>query len=208
MRVRYAVCQLPGSDQLIADVSVDFAMGRHNRVLDMPYYNPVMLARRISTLDVLSGGRARLGLGLGWSTDEHDALGAEMKHRGARADEFLQVLKAIWTTDPAVFQGRFNTLPKSHIYPKPVQKPHPPIYMGAFVPAALERIAKYGDGWNPEAIPVAGMEQMFDGIKQMAKAAGRDPAKLALIVRRVPRTGQSSSERWSRSRGTLRAAGV
>ena len=152
-------------------------------VINMTYYNPVMLARRISTLDVLSGGRVRLGLGLGWSKDEHDAVGAEMKHRGERADEFLQVLKAIWTTDPAVFQGRFYTLPKSHINPKPVQKPHPPIYLAAFVPAALERIAKYGDGWNPVAIPVVGMEQMFDGIKQMAKAAGRDPEKLELIVR-------------------------
>jgi probable F420-dependent oxidoreductase len=152
-------------------------------VLDMPYYNPVMLARRISTLDVLSGGRVRLGLGLGWSKDEHDALGAEMRHRGARADEFLQVLKVIWTTDPAIFQGRFYTLPASHIYPKPVQKPHPPIYMAAFVPAALERIAKHGDGWNPVAIPVDGMKQMFEGVKQMAKAGGRDPEKLALIVR-------------------------
>jgi len=152
-------------------------------VLNMPYYNPVMLARRVSTLDVLSGGRVRLGLGLGWSKDEHDAIGAEMKHRGAHAEEFLQVLKAIWTTDPASFQGRFYTLPTSHIYPKPVQKPHPPIYLAAFVPAALERIAKHGDGWNPAVIPVAGMAQMFDDIKQMAKSAGRDPAKLALIVR-------------------------
>ncbi len=152
-------------------------------VLDMPYYSPVMLARRVSTLDVLSGGRVRLGLGLGWSKDEHQALGVEMSQRGARADEFLQVLKAIWTTDPAGFRGAFYTLPASHIQPKPVQKPHPPIYMAAYVRAALERIARYGDGWNPVGIPVAGMKQMFDGLKGMAKAAGRDPAAMALIVR-------------------------
>ena len=152
-------------------------------VLDIPYYNPVMLARRVSTLDVLSGGRVRLGLGLGWSKDEHDALGAEMRHRGARADEFLQVLKAIWTTDPATFEGKFYTLPKSHIHPKPVQQPHPPIYLAAYVPAALEPIARYADGWNPAGIPVDGMKQMFDGVKEMARAAGRDPGKVALIVR-------------------------
>src|SRR3990170_2652669 len=152
-------------------------------VLDIPYYNPVMLARRASTLDVLSGGRVRLGLGLGWSKDEHDAVGAEMRHRGARADEFLQVLKAIWTTDPATFEGKFYTLPKSHIHPKPVQQPHPPIYLAAYVPAALERIARYADGWNPAGIPVDGMKQMFDGVKEMAGAAGRDPGKVALIVR-------------------------
>src|SRR4029077_8465383 len=76
-------------------------------VLDMPYYNPVMLARRLTTIDVLSNGRLRVGLGLGWSQDEMDAAGADMKQRGARADEFLQVLKTIWTTNPAEFHGKF-----------------------------------------------------------------------------------------------------
>ena len=84
-------------------------------VLDMPYYNPVMLARRLSTIDVLSKGRLRVGLGLGWSPDEMEATGADMKVRGARADEFIQVLKAIWTTDPAEYHGKFFSLPKSYI---------------------------------------------------------------------------------------------
>jgi probable F420-dependent oxidoreductase len=152
-------------------------------VLDTPYYNPVMLARRLTTVDQLSGGRLRLGLGLGWSKDEYDASGAEMKNRGARADEFIQVLKAIWTTDPAEFQGKFYTLPKSHIQPKPVQKPHPPIYLAAFVPAALNRIARLADGWNPVAMPAQMMEQSFASVKEMARAAGRDPSKLELVVR-------------------------
>ena len=142
-----------------------------------------MLARRVTTLDVLSGGRVRLGLGLGWSKDEHDAVGAPMKQRGARADEFLAVMKTIWTADPAEFKGRFYTLPRSVIETKPVQKPHPPIYMAAFAPAALSRIARLADGWNPVGIPVAGMQKMFDGLKQMAKEAGRDPSKLQLVVR-------------------------
>jgi probable F420-dependent oxidoreductase len=158
-------------------------IGLGTSVLDIPYYNPVMLARRLSTLDVLSRGRVRLGLGLGWSKDEHDALGAEMKNRGARADEFLAVLKAIWTTDPTEFRGKYYTLPKSHIGPKPVQKPHPPIYLAAFAPGALNRIARLADGWNPVAIPVAGMKQMFDSVKAMAREAGRDPSKLQLVVR-------------------------
>jgi probable F420-dependent oxidoreductase len=152
-------------------------------VLDIPYYNPVMLARRVTTLDVLSGGRVRLGLGLGWSKDEHDAVGAPMKQRGARAEEFLALMKAIWTTDPAEFKGKFYTLPRSVIETKPVQKPHPPIYMAAFVPAALKRITRLADGWNPVGIPVVGMQKMFDGLKQMAKEAGRDPSKLQLVVR-------------------------
>ena len=158
-------------------------IGLGTSVLDIPYYNPVMLARRLSTLDVLAGGRVRLGLGLGWSKDEHDAMGVEMKSRGAKADEFLAVMKAIWTTDPAEFSGKYYTLPKSHIGPKPVQKPHPPIYLAAFAPGALNRIARLADGWNPVAIPVEGMRQMFDGIKQTAREAGRDPSQLQLIVR-------------------------
>ena len=92
-------------------------------------------------------------------------------------------MTAIWTTDPAEFKGKFYTLPRSVIETKPVQKPHPPIYMAAFVPAALRRIARLADGWNPVAIPVDGMQKMFDGLKQMAKEAGRDPAKLQLVVR-------------------------
>ena len=152
-------------------------------VLDIPYYNPAMLARRLTTLDVLSGGRLRVGLGLGWSKDEMDAAGADMKQRGARADEFLHVLKAIWTTNPVEFHGKFYSVPRSYIYPKPVQQPHPPIYLAAFVPAAMNRLARQADGWNPVAIPVDGMAQMFAGIKQIAKQAGRDPSSLKLVVR-------------------------
>lgn len=152
-------------------------------VLDMPYYNPILLARRLSTIDFLSNGRLRVGLGLGWSKDEMDATGADMKTRGARADEFLQVLKSIWTTNPAEFHGKFFQVPKSYIYPKPVQKPHPPIYLAAFAPPALKRLATMADGWNPVAIPAAGMAQMFNQIKQMAKQAGRDPSSLSMVVR-------------------------
>lgn len=152
-------------------------------VLDIPYYNPVVLARRLSTIDVLSKGRLRVGFGLGWSQDEMDATGAHMKKRGATADEFLQVLKEIWTTNPVEFHGSFYQVHKSYIGPKPVQKPHPPIYLAAFAPPALKRLATMADGWNPVGVPVAGMEQMFGAIKQMAKEAGRDPSALALVVR-------------------------
>jgi probable F420-dependent oxidoreductase len=152
-------------------------------VLDMPYYNPVLLARRLTTLDFLSNGRLQVGLGLGWSKDEMDAAGADMKQRGAMADEFIQVLKAIWTTNPVEFHRKFYHVPKSYINPKPVQRPHPPIYLAAFAPPAMKRLAKMADGWNPVAIPTEGMAQMFDGIKQQAKEAGRDPSSLKMIVR-------------------------
>ena len=158
-------------------------VGLGTSVLDMPYYNPVVLARRLTTIDILSHGRLRVGLGLGWSKDEMDATGAEMKQRGAKADEFIAVLKAIWTTNPVEFHGKFYQIPKSYISQKPIQKPHPPIYLAAFAPPALKRLARMADGWNPVMVPAAGMAQIFEGIQQTAKAAGRDPSALQLIVR-------------------------
>ena len=152
-------------------------------VIDMPYYNPVMLARRLATLDVLSGGRLRVGLGQGWSKDEHDAVGVSMKNRAKRADEFIAVLKAVWTTDPVEFHGEFFEIPKSIIQPKPVQKPHPPIYLAAYSRGALKRVATMADGWLPAGVPVEGMKQMFEGITSMAQQAGRDPSELQIIVR-------------------------
>lgn len=152
-------------------------------VLDIPYYNPVMLARRLTTLDVLSGGRLRVGFGLGWSKDELDAVGASPGERGRRADEFLQVLKKIWTDDPVEFQGAYYHVPRSVIGPKPVQKPHPPIYLATFVPAGLRRVAKFANGWNPVGIPVNGMAQMIPQLRDMARALGRDPATIEVIVR-------------------------
>ena len=164
-----------------AAVTSKVALG--TSVLDIPFYNPVVLARRLTSIDCLSNGRLRVGFGLGWSQDEMDAANANMKKRGAMADEFLQVLKAIWTTDPVEFHGKFYNVPASYISLKPVQKPHPPIYMAAFAPAALERIARYADGWNPVGVPAGGMAQMFGAIQDMARRAGRDPGNLEMIVR-------------------------
>jgi probable F420-dependent oxidoreductase len=151
-------------------------------VLDMPYHNPVVLARRLTTLDVLSGGRLNVGLGLGWNKDEMDATNADMTKRGALADEYLPLLKAIWTTNPVEFRGKFFNVPKSYIDLKPVQKPHPPIYLGAFAPAALKRLAKFADGWNPVFLPVPVMADMFGSIRQMAKEQRRDPSTIKMVV--------------------------
>ncbi len=175
--------QLDPLDALIYAAAHTSRVGLGTSVLDMPYYNPVMLARSLTTLDVLSGGRLRVGLGQGWSQDEFDATGASMKTRSSRADEFLEVLHAIWKTDPAEYSGKHFRLPKSIIQPKPVQKPHPPIYLAAFSPRALKRIATLGDGWNPVAIPADAMKQMWEGVKGMAKEAGRDPNELEMVVR-------------------------
>jgi probable F420-dependent oxidoreductase len=122
-------------------------------VLDIPYYNPILLARRLSTIDILSKGRLYVGLGLGWSPDEMEATGADMKVRGSRADEFLQVLKTIWTTDPAEYHGKFFSLPKSYINAKPVQKPHPPIFIAGVRSAGVKAGGNHGRWVEPDWPP-------------------------------------------------------
>lgn len=158
-------------------------IGIGTSVLDMPFYNAITLARRTSTIDVLSGGRLRLGFGQGWSEDEYAATNADASKRGKRADEFVQVLKAIWTTDPVEFNGEYFHLAKSYMGPKPVQKGGPPVYLAAFAPAALNRVARLADGWHPVGLPVAAMQQMWGAVQEMAKAAGRNPKDLKLSVR-------------------------
>jgi len=163
------------------------ALTRHvalgTSILNLPWYNPVLLERQLTTLDVLSGGRLRVGFGIGWSPDEYEAAGTPWQERGERADEFLQVLKAIWTTNPVEFQGKYYRIPKSFIDSKPIQKPHPPIYMAAYTPSAMKRVAREADGWFPVGIPIGNLAQMFEGIKGMVREAGRDPSALELIVR-------------------------
>jgi alkanesulfonate monooxygenase SsuD/methylene tetrahydromethanopterin reductase-like flavin-dependent oxidoreductase (luciferase family) len=132
---------------------------------------------------VLSGGRLRVGFGIGWSTDEYEAAESPWNQRGKRADELVQALKTIWTTDPVEFNGKYTKIAKSYISLKPVQKPHPPIFMAAYTPGAMQRTAREANGWMPVGVPIAAVGQMYDGIKQMAKEAGRDPAKLELLVR-------------------------
>lgn len=151
-------------------------------VLNMPYHNPAVLARRLATLDVLSGGRLNVGLGQAWSEDELEAAGASASGRAERADEFVAVLRAMWGPDPVEHHGRHFRVAKSIITPKPVQQPAPPIYMAGYVPGALDRVARLADGWLPAGIPLPGVEAMIGMVRQRAETAGRDPSSVALVM--------------------------
>jgi probable F420-dependent oxidoreductase len=150
-------------------------------VLNMPFYHPLVLARRLATLDVLSGGRLRVGLGQAWSADELEAVGADPGARGARADEFIQVLKALWGPDPVSFQGRHFRVAPSIVGLKPLQQPHPPLYLAAYVAPALRRAAVAGDGWIPSTLPPEALAQMVPQLRALAREAGRDPARLEVV---------------------------
>lgn len=165
-------------------------------IIDILFHNPVILARRFATLDVLSGGRVIAGLGLGWSKDEYDASGIPFSHKGARADEYMQLLKRIWTDDVVEFRGQFYNIPASKIGPKPVQKPHPPILLGAYSPKAFPRIVNYADGWIPIAgsVPLEQQEQAINGLREAARKANKDPSNIRIFVLSYPNVLDSSSQ--------------
>lgn len=157
-------------------------IGLGTGILVMPLHNPVMLARQLASLDVLSGGRLRVGLGQGWSLGELEAAGAAPQDRAGRANEFIEVLKAIWTTDPVEHAGPHFTVPRSVLQPKPLQSPHPPIYLAAYVPGALKRVGRLANGWMPAGVPLRALWPMMGQAREAAWAAGRDPGALELIV--------------------------
>jgi len=158
-------------------------IGLGSSIINLLWYQPVLLARRLTTIDVLSNGRLQVGLGQGWSKDEYDVAGTPWTNRGKRFDEALAALYAVWENDPVEFHGEFYEIPRSHISIKPVQKPHPPVYLAAYTPAAQARVARLTDGWHPTGIPLAALPEMFESIKSMADDAGRDGSALRLVIR-------------------------
>jgi probable F420-dependent oxidoreductase len=118
-------------------------------VIILPYRNPVVLAKTVSTLDVLCGGRITLGVGVGWLEDEFEALGVSYKDRGAITDECISVLKDLWTADEPNYRGKYFKFSNIRFFPKPLQKPHPPIWIGGNGLLALRRAISIGNGWHP-----------------------------------------------------------
>jgi probable F420-dependent oxidoreductase len=153
-------------------------------VMDMLFHNPVVLARRFATLDVLSEGRSIAGFGIGWSKDEYQVSNIPFQNRGKRADELIQVLKKIWTDDVVEFKGKYYSIPASKIGPKPIQKPHPPIYLGGFSPNTFSRIVNYDtNGWLAVVGgPLEYIDNTIKAIKDIAKKANKDPNNLRVIL--------------------------
>ena len=161
-----------------------------SNILNTPWYPPALLARTLTTLDVLSGGRLVPGLGIGWSPDEYDAVGVPMAERGARLDETLDALEQLWTEDPASYEGKYLRVPETRATLKPVRKP--PVYLAGFAPGAMRRVARRADGWLPAVLlpGAVDLDAAVNGpmatIRGMAAEEGRDPATLDMILRIYP----------------------
>ncbi|WP_432849489.1 TIGR03619 family F420-dependent LLM class oxidoreductase [Amycolatopsis sp. CA-161197] len=157
--------------------------------LSAPVYTPVLLARTLTSLDLLSGGRLDAGFGLGWLRDEYTATGAPWAGRGGRLDELIQVLRTLWTADPAGHDGAHWQIPDSHVGLRPVQNPHPPILLGGMSERALRRVGTSADGWLPTLLPPQYLHRTWAVIADAATEAGRDPATLRRPLRVNPREG-------------------
>ncbi|BBY92024.1 LLM class F420-dependent oxidoreductase [Mycobacterium gallinarum] len=153
-----------------------------------PWYPPVQLARQLTSLDVVSGGRLIPGFGIGWSPEEYQAAGAPFRRRGAQLDELLDALEQLWTTSPVAHQGERWSIPASWVNLKPVQQPRPPIYLGAFSSAGLKRVGERADGWMavvqvPGGVNLDMLAWQRKKIDDAARAAGRDPSAIDACVR-------------------------
>ncbi len=159
-------------------------------VMILPHRNPLVTAKMLATIDVLSKGRVTVGVGVGWMREEFEALRApDFDKRGASSNEYLEIFKKCWTQDPVSHHGEFYSFQELHCLPHPVQKPHPPIWIGGHSRPALRRVAKYGDGWQPvgattaSSLPPAEFKSLLDELKQLTVAEGRDFEALTICLK-------------------------
>ena len=192
----YACTWLEPVAMLSALAGVTRAIRLGTMVLVLPLRNPMYFAKEWATLDLLSGGRSILGLGVGWHEEEFALMGVPYKERGPRMNEAIEVLKALWAGDHVTYDGRFYRFKDLTIDPKPVQQPHPPIWIGGGtqpsekvygqtvpnIDPVLRRIAKYADTWVPHSSATPGMVKGdWDKVQRFAREAGRDPKAIGRV---------------------------
>ena len=194
----------------IAAVTSRVTLG--TEVLVLPQRHPTLVAKQIATLDTLSGGRVRLGVGVGWQESEYDALGVDFAERGARMDEAISLLRRYWSEDPVDSPGPFYPMKAIAMEPKPPQGGRLPIWIGGSTPAALRRAGRLGDGWLA-ARSAADLEQArrdIATVRRHAEEAGRDPAVLGFHCQAAPppRSGDDAAKRfWAEPQQVAAVAG-
>lgn len=173
-----------------------YLAGRTRRVklvtsaLIAPYRPALVTAKMLASLDVLSGGRLILGVGVGWTRGEFDALGVPFGRRGRLTDETLRVWRAAWTEERPSFRGEFYSFDPVLFGPKPLQKPHPPLWIGGHSRAAMRRAVRLGDGWHATRLALPEMAAGMDELRSIAIAAGRDFAELTIALKLNLRLGR------------------
>ena len=160
-------------------VTLSYLAARTSRIrlgtsmLIMPYRNPIATAKMVATLDQMSGGRVIAGVGAGWAEAEYEALGVPFRERGARTTEYLELWKACWAPGETSFHGRFFSFDDMHVNPKPVQQPHPPIWIGGSSHASLRRAAVFAQVWQPSPTPLPSLIESQAYLAEACAKIGR-----------------------------------
>jgi len=162
-------------------------------VLILPQRQTVLVAKQAAAVDVLSGGRLRLGVGLGWNAVEYESLNEDFHSRGRRVTERIALMRALWTQPVVDFQGRWHRVDRAGLNPLPVQRPIP-VWMGGMSEAALKRAARIADGWFPIFRPAVEVRDLVARLREYARGAGRDPATLGIQAQ--ANVGRGSPEDW------------
>jgi len=148
----------------------------------VPEHNPLVQAKQIAALDFHSGGRFIFGIGTGWLREETEIMGGDFDHRWTQAREAVEAMKEMWTKDEAEYHGRYYDFPPVRVFPKPVQKPHPPIFLGGVAKNVFKRVVTYGDGWMPVRATPESIKAGRASLDELAEAAGRDPKSIQVLV--------------------------
>jgi len=164
-------------------------------VIILPQRQTVLVAKQAAALDVLSGGRLRLGIGIGWNPVEYEALGENFKNRGRRSEEQVEVMRKLWTQELVTFEGEWYKITDAGLNPLPIQRPIP-IWFGGGHDQTLRRVARLGDGWFPLLGPDDKCRAMIEKIRAYTREAGRDPRSVGIEGRIM--IGQGSPEQWTK----------
>jgi probable F420-dependent oxidoreductase len=173
-------------------------------VLIMPYRNPIVTAKMLATLDQMSGGRVIAGVGSGWNQAEYDALGEPFRQRGSRTNEYLQLWKACWAPGITTFQGRYFSFENMHVNPKPLQRPHPPIWVGGSGTGSLRRAARFAQVWQPTPTSLENLISNQEYLANISSQLGQKPprTRMSFRVNLSNITGSSSNGDRPTGQGT------
>ena len=153
----------------------------------VPERNPILLAKEVATLDRMSGGRLIFGIGAGWLKEETEIMGGDFDHRWGQTRDAVLAMKELWSKDEAEYHGKFYDFPPVRSFPKPLQQPNPPIYLGAWAQGnVFKRVVSYGDGWMPSRSSPEGLRAGRESLMRTAEEAGRDPASIQVLAYGVP----------------------
>ena len=188
----------PGStDGVIPKVYADIvdpfvALGRASAVTStmklgtgiclVPERNPLLLAKEVATLDMYSGGRFLFGIGAGWHKEETEIMGGDFAHRWTQTKESVLAMKSLWTEVESEYHGNYYDFPAVYSFPRPTQRPHPPVYLGGMARNVFKRVVEWGDGWMPNRVTPEDISAGRQKLNELASEAGRDPESISISV--------------------------